>query len=144
MSLHLHSIQPKKGSRKAPKRIGRGLSKKGTTAGRGQKGQKARSGVGGLQLKGIRSIMLAQPKQRGFTSAKAKHEVVNVMDLDSHFSNGEIVNPKMLAKKGLIKGTGAPVKILGTGSIGKKLVIKGCAITESAKKKVIEAGGSIA
>ena len=143
MSLSLHTIKPKKGARKNRKRIGRGLGSTGTYSGRGLKGQKARAGSSGLQLKGIRDLMLSQPKVRGFKSKRPKPEVVNVGILSKHFSDGDVVKPKSLQSKGLIEGKPGGVKILGNGSIGIKVTLKGCKVSQSAKAKIVEAGGSV-
>ena len=143
MSLSLHTIKPKKGARKSRKRVGRGLASKGTYSGRGVKGQRSRSGVSGLKLKGLRDLMLAQPKQRGFKSSQVKPATVNVGKLAKVFSDGDVVTPKLLEQKGLVDVTSAGVKVLGDGSIGIKIILKGCRTTKSAKVKILEAGGKV-
>ncbi len=145
MPLNLHNIKPKKGSRKSKKRVGRGnASGKGTYAGRGVKGQRARSGGrSGLKLKGIRPIMLAQPKVRGFKSGKTPPAVVNISILNKTFADGAKVTPKALQKKGLVENIAAGVKILAKGDIGVKLTIEGCKVSEAAKAKIEGAGGRV-
>lgn len=144
MNLSLHTIAPKKGSRRQPKRVGRGLGSTGSYSGRGVKGQRARSGGrAGLKLKGIRPLMLATPKKRGFLSAKARMAVVNVGDLAKEFANGSKVNPKALLAKKLISDVSGGVKILGKGEIGIKLTIEDCQVSTSAKQKIESAGGVI-
>jgi large subunit ribosomal protein L15 len=144
MPLSLHSLQPKKGSRKSKKRIGRGLGSTGRYSGRGSKGQRARSGgKSGLQLKGIRQIMLATPKKRGFTSGRLKPEVVNVSDLSKQFADGAKVTPMTLLKKGLITNGDQGVKILGNGSIAIKVTVTDCAVSVTAKTKIEKAGGTV-
>lgn len=144
MSLSLHTLRPTKGSRRGKKRVGRGLGSKGSYSGRGVKGQRARAGGrAGLKLKGLRGIMLATPKQRGFQSLKARASVVNVGDLAKAFANGAKVNPKAILKKGLISDVEGGVKVLGKGDIGIALTIEGCLVSASAKTKIEKAGGTI-
>lgn len=144
MTLSLHTLQPKKGSRHGKKRVGRGLGSTGSYSGRGVKGQRARSGGrAGLKLRGLRQIMLATPKKRGFRSPKPKLAVLNVSDLAKNFTSGAKVNPKAILAKGLIDETKNGVKILGKGEIGIKLTIVGCVLSASAKEKIERAGGVI-
>jgi len=144
MSLSLHSLQPKKGSRKSKKRIGRGLGSTGRYSGRGSKGQRSRSGgKSGLQLKGIRQVMLATPKNRGFKSGRLKPEVVNVSDLSKNFADGAKITPKTLLKKGLITNGDQGVKILGNGSISIKVTVSDCAVSGVAKTKIEAVGGTV-
>lgn len=144
MTLSLHTLQPKKGSRHGKKRVGRGLGSTGSYSGRGVKGQRARSGGrAGLKLRGLRSLMLSTPKKRGFRSPKPKLVVVNVSDLARMFTNGAKVNPKAILAKGLLEDVTSGVKILGKGEIGIKLTIEGCMLSASAKEKIERAGGVI-
>ncbi len=144
MTLSLHSLQPKSGSRRSKKRVGRGLASKGTYSGRGVKGQRARSGGrSGLQLKGLRPLMLATPKSRGFTVSKARPVVINIGDLAKAFANGAKVDPKILLKKGLVNDLTAGVKILGKGEIGITISVSGCLVSAAAKQKIEKAGGAI-
>ena len=141
--LSLNTIRPENGATKTSKRVGRGLGSKGTYSGRGSKGQRARSGgKSGLQLKGIRSLMLSIPKARGFKSQSRKPETVNVGEL-SVFGKDQIVNPMSLKKRGLIKNPSLGVKILGNGVISESLKIRGCAVSSSAKIKIEAAKGTI-
>lgn len=142
MAITLSQLGPRSGARKDKKRVGRGLGSKGTTAGRGQKGQSSRSGVGGLKRLGMRHMLLATPKSRGFTSLNDKSQVVNLVQLSKRFIAGEIVTPRTLLAKGLIKDANVPVKLLSKGEITVALKIKNCATSESAKAKIIAAGGS--
>lgn len=145
MSLSLHTIRPAKGAKKAAKRIGRGLSKGGTYSGRGAKGQRARAGGrSGLQLKGMRALMLSMPKARGFQSMHDAAEVVNVGDLARTFPDGSTVTPKLVVKRGLVRTAANGVKVLGAGSIGIKLTLKDFAVSASAKAKIEQAGGTVA
>lgn len=139
----MHTIKPKKGSRKKSVRVGRGLAKKGTYSGKGVKGQKSRAGSSGLQKLGIRKIMLSIPKKRGFTSQKDKPETVNVGVLNKTFQDGAKINPKALQSHGLIEGSPVGVKILGDGDLGIKLNVLGCKVSKTAKEKIEKAGGSV-
>jgi len=145
MSLKLHTVKSKTGARRTSKRVGRGLGSKGTYSGRGVKGQRARSGGrAGLQLKGIRRIMLAQKKLRGFKSPHEKPATITLADLSHAFQDGAKVTPDILIAKGIVKTSRAGVKILGTGSIAIKLTVTGCRATAGAKAKIEKAGGSVA
>jgi large subunit ribosomal protein L15 len=142
--LTLHTIKPFPKSKKPRKRVGRGLGSHGTYSGRGQKGQRARSGgKKGLKLKGIKKMLLGIPKMRGFRSPYSKETVVNVGFLDKKFKENDIVTPQALLESKLIDKINVDVKILGDGEITKKLVIKGCAVSRSAKEKIEKAGGII-
>ena len=144
MSLSLHNLKPQKDSRKGKKRVGRGLGSKGSYSGRGVKGQRARSGGrSGLKLKGLRPLMLATPKNRGFQSLKAHPAVLNIGDLAKAFANGAKVNPKAILKKQLVSDITAGIKILGKGDIGIALSIEGCLVSAPAKAKIEKAGGAI-
>lgn len=145
MALKLYNLKPAFGSKHKKKRIGRGHgSGHGTYSTRGAKGQKARSGgKGGLKFKGMKTNILSIPKLGGFRSLVPKKAVVNLKDLENKFSNSDIITPGKLVEKGLIKSSQAGVKILGEGKLTKKLIIKGCAISVSAKEAVEKAGGQV-
>ncbi len=144
MSLTLHNIQPKKGSKKTKKRIGRGLASKGRYSGRGLKGQRARSGgKSGLKLRGLRQVMLATPKKRGFKSQKPKPEAVNLATIAKYFANDAKITPKILISRGLVDKSPAGVKILGRGNITIKLTVSDCYLSAEAKKKIKAAGGTV-
>jgi large subunit ribosomal protein L15 len=144
MALSLHTLHPKRGSRKTSVRVGRGLSKKGTYSGRGAKGQRSRSGgKSGLRLKGLRIVMLATPKQRGFTSQKPSCQVVNVGMISKVFTEGSVISPQMLYNKKLITSSSRPVKILGEGTLTMKVTVQDCFVSTSAKEKIEKAGGTI-
>lgn len=132
------------GSRTTKRRNGRGLGRKGTTAGRGQKGQKSRSGVGGLKRLGMRKLILSTPKLRGFRSLAEKANVVNVSDIARMFIAGEVVSPKTLAKKGLIADPNGEVKVLASGDLAVAVTVKGCSVSKSAVEKIEKAGGKVA
>ena len=135
--MQLHQLKPKRKS-KRKKRIGRG-GKRGTYSGRGVKGQKARAGRGPRPA--IRDIIKKVPKKRGyrFKSIKKKPKIINLKDLEKHFSADEKVTPQTLLEKGLIskiKGKIPAVKILGEGKPIKKLTIEGCKMSKSVEKAI--------
>ncbi len=143
--LSLNNLKVSKGSNHKSKRLGRGnASGKGTYSARGLKGQRARSGGrGGSKRRGLSQLLRNKPKLGGFKSLQPKPEVVNVEDLQKHFADGELVNPKNLLAKKLIKTIKPGVKILGQGKLTKKLTVKANSFSESAKKVIMEAGGSV-
>lgn len=139
----LHDLSPSQGSHRNRKRVGRGPgSGTGKTAGRGQKGQKARSGGNvhprreGGQMPLIRRI----PK-RGFTNpSRTAYQAVNVRDL-ARFDGD--VTPEALSHAGMIGSARLPVKVLGTGEIAKALAVTAHAFSASARQKIEAAGGSV-
>lgn len=142
--MQLHEIRPIH-KKKKRKRVGRG-GKRGTYSGRGIKGQKARAGV---RLKpAIREFIKKYPKLRGykFKPVGEKPVAINVGVLERKFKTGEIINPRTLLNKGLIrkmKGKVPKVKILGKGKITKALIIKECEFSKAAREKIEKAGGQI-
>ena len=144
MSEILSRLAPAKGSKKKIKRVGRGPgSGLGKTSGRGQKGQKSRSGAGvGRGFEGGQMPAQRRMPKRGFTNPFRKElTVVNVARLEA-FENGEVVDPEVLVKKGIIRGQGDGVKILGKGELSKKLTVRAHAISDGARKKIEKAGGA--
>jgi len=134
----IHQLKLKK--RKKRKTIGRG-GKRGTYSGRGNKGQKARSGgnVDPLFEGGRSSLVERLKKVRGFKSPHSKKININLNDLERNFKNGEKVDIKGLMKKGLIGRIEAKngVKILGTGKLKKKVTVdKEISMSQSAKKAI--------
>lgn len=144
MTITLHNLKPKAGSRHRKIRVGRGnASGRGTTATRGTKGQRARSGGrSGLKLKGLKRRLLNLPKIGGFKSNYQKLQGVNVSILQKYFESGERVTLGRLRALGLVSGDS--VKILGDGELKKKLIIANIPVSEGAKAKIIASGGSIA
>jgi large subunit ribosomal protein L15 len=144
--MNIHELKIKK--RKARKRIGRG-GKRGTYSGRGNKGQKSRSGVSIDPLfEGGRSSLVERLKKMpGFKSTHPKKINVNLNDLERHFKDGEIVSVENLVKIGLIdkiKAKRARVKILGDGKIAKKLTFdKDILFSKSAEEAIKKAGGNM-
>lgn len=142
MAISLHTI--KSTTKKNRKRVGRGDSSgHGSYSTRGIKGQKARSGVGGLKLKGMKHIILATPKLRGFKSIHKKAQTITLEKLSKEFKEGEIVSPEILLFKKLIDSKTSDVKIVSRGEIKKKLIIKNCKLSKIAKEKIEKIGGEI-
>ena len=137
MSLSLHTLKPAKGSTKKRKRVGRGnASGHGTYSTRGQKGQRSRSGVSNLKRLGMKMTLMRTPKKKGFKSLKPKDQVVNIVDINANYKDGEMVSPKTLFKKGLIDDVKIGVKILGKGDLKvQKLKFDNVNMSESVKKK---------
>lgn len=143
MSLTLSNIKPYPGSKKKRKRVGRGDSSGyGTYSGRGQKGQRARSGgKKKLKLKGLKPIIKRLPKIGGFKSIHKKPEIVNLDQLGEKFKDGETVDLKKMVDRGLIKKKNNKVKILGRGKLSKKLIVYANSFSKSAKKAIERTGG---
>ncbi|HEY4506350.1 MAG TPA: 50S ribosomal protein L15 [Candidatus Paceibacterota bacterium] len=142
--MQIHSIKPKTKNKKS-KRVGRG-GVRGKTAGRGTKGQKARSGH--KIRPEIRDLIKKLPKRRGYSEPRVylSKVPVNVGDLEKNFSSGDVVTPAILAEKGVIRrrnGKVPEVKILGTGELTKKLIITGAMVSKSAKEKIEKVGGEV-
>ncbi len=145
-ALSLNNLKPAAGSTKRKKRVGRGnASGHGTYSTRGLKGQRARAGGrGGLKLFGMKARIQKIPKLRGFKSPYAEAAEVNLSALEKHCREGEIVSPRRLVQLGLVERGQKKVKILATGNLKKKLTIKGCLASATAKAMIEKAGGTIA
>ncbi len=142
--MKLHELSPVEGSKKTAKRIGRGHgSGQGKTAGKGHKGQKARSGKGmRLGFEGGQMPLQRRIPKRGFNNIFAKKVVsVNLGTLNSKFDDGAVVDVNALTEAGIVKNSFDAVKILGNGKLEKKLTVKVNAFSESAKSKIEAAGG---
>jgi large subunit ribosomal protein L15 len=142
--MELNNLKPKKGARHAKKRVGRGPgSGHGKTAGKGEKGQKSRSGFSRmLGFEGGQMPLHRRLPKRGFTNIfKKEYSVVNLGDLD-RFDNGATVDEASLRKVGLVKGASAGVKILGNGDLTRKLTVVATKFSKSAKEKIEAKGGS--
>ncbi len=142
--MKLHELSPVEGSKKTAKRIGRGHgSGQGKTAGKGHKGQKARSGKGmRLGFEGGQMPLQRRIPKRGFNNIFAKKVVsVNLGTLNSKFDDGAVVDVNALTEAGIVKNSFDAVKILGNGKLEKKLTVKVNGFSESAKAKIEAAGG---
>ena len=141
--MNIHHLSPAPGSTSVAKRKGRGAGTgNGKTAGRGHKGQKARSG-GGVRIgfEGGQMPLARRIPKRGFHNIFAKPlESVNVSALEK-FEDGAVVDAKVLLDAGVLSKCTYGVKILGNGEITKKLTVKASAFSESAKAKIEAAGG---
>ncbi len=141
--MKLHELSPAPGSVKESKRIGRGHgSGNGKTAGKGHKGQKARSGRGmQIGFEGGQMPLQRRVPKRGFNNIFAtKYAIVNVSDLEV-FEADAVIDVKALQEKGLVKKIFDGVKVLGNGTISKAVTVKATAFSESAKSKIEAAGG---
>lgn len=145
--MKLHELQPAEGSKHSLKRKGRGIgSGLGKTAGKGHKGQKARSGGGkGPAFEGGQTTIQRRLPKRGFSNAKFKttFSTINVSTLDA-FEAGTVVTPESLVECGKVKQMkNGGVKVLGNGEITKALTVKAHAFSASAKEKIEAAGGTV-
>lgn len=143
--MRLTDVKPQKGSKKRPRRLGRGVSAgQGASAGKGMRGQKARSGgstrpgfEGGQQ-----PLYRRLPKLKGFPIINRKeYTTINVSKLSSLAADTE-VNLSSLQEAGIIKAAKNPLKILGDGELNVALKVQAAAFTASAKSKIEAAGGS--
>lgn len=139
MQIHELTLSKK---RKRGQRVGRG-GKRGIYSGRGNKGQKARTNHR-LKLKRIGSGLARHvPKLGGFVSLRLRSIAVDVKRLEEKFSNGELVTPVTLKNKGIVKSIQTPVKIVGNTALTKKLSVRDCLVTASAKNSIEKAGGKV-
>ncbi|MBC2579638.1 50S ribosomal protein L15 [Clostridium sp. DJ247] len=143
--MKLHELKPAEGARKSPKRVGRGTgSGLGRNAGKGEKGQKARTG-GGVRLgfEGGQNPLYRRLPKRGFTNIFAKqYAEINVERLNI-FEDGAEVTPELLLEKGIVKKAKDGVKVLGNGELQKQLTVKAAKFTKSAAEKIEAAGGKV-
>lgn len=143
--IKLHNLSPGQGARSERKRKGRGIgSGLGKTAGRGHKGQKARSG-GSIRrgFEGGQMPLIRRLPKRGFTNIfKEEVAIVNVKDL-SRFTEGSVVTPELLYDEGLVKKQGVKIKLLGKGELDRPLTIKVHKVSKAAAEKVEAAGGKV-
>ena len=143
--MKLHELSTVEGSTHRRKIVGRGPgSGHGKTSGRGEKGQKARSG-GGVSpwFEGGQTPLYKRLPRRGFSNAKftTRYAIVNVGDLN-RFKDGETVTPELLKESGLVKKELNGIKVLGNGTLTKKLTVRANVFTNSAITKIEEVGGT--
>jgi large subunit ribosomal protein L15 len=153
--IGLHNLSPAPGSTKQRKRIGRGIaSGQGKTSGRGQKGQKSRSGSHMMRAGfegGQNPLYMRTGKLRGNFMKKSmpvgpfrtSNEIVNLADLAERFAAGAEVTPATLVAAGLLKNTKEPVKVLGRGDLTHALTISVHGVSASAREKIEAAGGTV-
>ncbi len=143
MAIKIHHLRPAPGAKTAKTRVGRGEGSKGKTAGRGTKGSKARKNISAAFEGGQMPIHMRLPKLKGFKNRnKVVFQVVNLDRLAELFPDGGQVGPQELAAAGAVR-RGHPVKVLGSGELGGiALTISAHAFSESAKEKIVAAGGT--
>ena len=143
--MKLHELQPAAGSKKTRTRVGRGLgSGLGKTSGRGQKGQNSRSG-GGVRsgFEGGQMPLYRRLPKRGFNNVFAKqYAEVNVEQLN-RFEDGATVDPVALIEAGILKNVRDGIRILGNGTLERKLTVIANGFTKSAVEKIEAAGGKV-
>lgn len=138
----LHNLEAPEGARTAPKRVGRGPgSGSGKTAGRGHKGQKARTGASiPPWFEGGQMPLYRRVPKRGFTSRnRTEFRIVNVGDLA--VLEEDVVDPAVLHARGMIREAGGPVKVLGDGDLDRAITVRAHAFSAGARQKIEEAGG---
>ena len=143
--MKLHELAPAAGSKKTRTRRGRGLgSGLGKTAGRGQKGQNSRSGGGGRSgFEGGQMPLYRRLPKRGFKNVFAKeYAEVNISQLN-RFEDGATVDPVALIEMGILKNVRDGIRILGNGTLEKKLTVIANGFTKTAEEKIVAAGGKV-
>jgi ribosomal protein L15, bacterial/organelle len=146
MAISLNSLRPAKGSIHKKKRVGRGPgSGLGKTAGRGEKGQKSRSGYSRkLGFEGGQMPLHRRLPKRGFTNIFKKQWLeVSLAALDKHFNADEEITPDILHERGIIKKAKHDVVVLGNGEVSKALRVSAHRFTKSAREKIEKAGGAV-
>lgn len=142
--MKLHELEPSQ-ARKKRNRVGRGMSSgNGKTSGRGHKGQKARSG-GGVRpgFEGGQMPLFQRLPKRGFTNIHRKEFTIVNLDTLNKFEEGTEVTPELLLETGLVSKLKAGIKVLGNGTMEKKLTVKAHKFSASAKEAIEAAGGKI-
>ncbi len=142
--MKIDELKPAEGSNKRTRRVGRGVgSGRGKTAGKGHKGQKARSGGStGLGFEGGQMPMQRRLPKRGFRNAPFSKEfaIVNLKDL-TKIDDLDVITPDALHERGVVKDMKDGLKILGDGEIARSITIRANAFSSSALKKIASAGG---
>lgn len=141
--MKLHELKPAEGSRQERKRKGRGIgSGNGKTAGKGHKGQNARSG-GGVRpgFEGGQTPLFRRLPKRGFTNINRKEFAVVNLDALNRFEDGTEVTPELLIETGIVSKEKAGIKILANGKVEKKLTVKAHKFSSAAKEAIEAAGG---
>ncbi|UZH05205.1 50S ribosomal protein L15 [Heyndrickxia coagulans] len=142
--MKLHELKPAEGSRKKRNRVGRGIgSGNGKTAGKGHKGQNARSG-GGVRLgfEGGQTPLFRRLPKRGFTNINRKEYAIVNLDVLNRFEDGTEVTPALLLETGVISKEKSGVKLLANGKLEKKLTVKAHKFSSAAKEAIEAAGGT--
>ena len=138
--MKLHELKPAEGSRQVRNRVGRGTSSgNGKTAGRGQKGQKARSKVR-LGFEGGQMPLFRRMPKRGFNNINRKEYAIVNLETLNKFEDGAEVTPALMVEAGIVKNEKDGVKVLGNGELNKKLTVKANKFSASAKAAIEAAG----
>lgn len=141
--MKLHELKPAEGSRKDAFRKGRGIgSGNGKTAGKGHKGQNARSG-GGVRpgFEGGQNPLYRRLPKRGFNNPfRKEYAIVNITELNA-FAAGTEITPELLAEQGIVKNQLSGIKVLGNGELTVNLTVKANKFSQSAIEKIEAAGG---
>ena len=143
--MKLHELKPAEGSRKQRNRVGRGIgSGNGKTAGKGHKGQNARSG-GGVRpgFEGGQNPLFRRLPKRGFTNINRKEYAIVNLEALNRFEDGAEVTAAVLLETGIVSNEKAGIKVLGHGTLSKKLTVKANKFSASAKEAIENAGGTI-
>ncbi len=143
--MKLHELKSQPGGKGPRKRVGRGIgSGSGKTSGRGQKGQKSRSGGGTRPgFEGGQMPLYMRLPKRGFKNIfRKEYVVVNVEELNK-FADETVITPELLQESGIIKKVLPGVKILGRGELEKKLEVRANRFSKSAVEKITRAGGKV-
>jgi large subunit ribosomal protein L15 len=146
MTLSLNNLHPAKGSTHKKKRLGRGPGTGlGKTAGRGEKGQKSRSGYSSkIGFEGGQMPLHRRLPKRGFTNIFKKHWIeVSLEALEKHFDADAEVTPEVMHKRGIIKKAKHDIVVLGNGEVSKSLKVSAHRFTKSAREKIEKAGGTV-
>lgn len=141
--MKLHELKPAEGSRKERNRLGRGIgSGNGKTSGKGHKGQNARSG-GGVRpgFEGGQTPLFRRLPKRGFTNINRKDFAIVNLDTLNRFEDGTEVTPELLIETGVVSNAKDGIKILGKGTLSKKLTVKANKFSSTAKEAIEAAGG---
>ncbi|MBQ1508614.1 MAG: 50S ribosomal protein L15 [Erysipelotrichaceae bacterium] len=143
--MNLHELKYNEGARRATKRLGRGQgSGQGKTAGKGHKGQNARSGGGvAIGFEGGQTPIYKRIPKRGFTNMSRKEYAVVNLETLNRFEDGANVTPELLKEVGIVRKMLDGVKILGNGTLEKKLTVTCHKISKSAKEAIEKAGGTV-
>ncbi len=139
--MKLHELKPAEGSRQVRNRVGRGTSSgNGKTAGRGQKGQKARGKVR-LGFEGGQMLLFRRMPKRGFKNINRKEYAIVNLETLNKFEDGAEVTPALLVESGIIKDEKDGIKVLGNGTLNKQLTVKASKFSASAKEAIESKGG---
>ena len=139
--MKLHELKPAEGSRQLRNRVGRGTSSgNGKTAGRGQKGQKARSKVR-VGFEGGQMPLFRRMPKRGFKNINRKEYAIVNLETLNKFEDGAEVTPALLVESGIIKDEKDGIKVLGNGTLNKQLTVKASKFSASAKEAIESKGG---